>query len=43
MSDVYVRNMLKRIARKAGVEKRVHPHGFRHTHTSELALEARPL
>jgi site-specific recombinase XerD len=26
----YIRNLLKRLARKAGVEKRVHPHGFRH-------------
>ena len=24
--------MLKRLARAAGLEKRVHPHGFRHSH-----------
>jgi site-specific recombinase XerD len=32
----YVRAMLTRAAEKAGVEKRVHPHGFRHTHAAEL-------
>ncbi len=34
-----VRHMLKRYARKAGVTKRVHPHGLRHTHASEFSLE----
>jgi len=28
--------MLKRIAGKAGVDKRVHPHGLRHTYAAEL-------
>jgi site-specific recombinase XerD len=28
--DSYVRSLCKRLAAKAGVEKRVHPHGFRH-------------
>lgn len=32
----YVRNMLHRIGAKAGIEKRVHPHGFRHTFADEL-------
>lgn len=36
MSDRYVRDMLKRLAHKAGIEKRVHPHGFRHTFADEL-------
>lgn len=39
----YVRNMLRRIAAKAGVEKRVHPHGFRHTHAAELVQERAPM
>jgi site-specific recombinase XerD len=39
----YVRNMLRRIAAKAGVEKRVHPHGFRHTHAAELVQEHAPM
>lgn len=43
MSDAYVRNLLKLLARKAGIAKRVHPHGFRHTHTSELVHEDIPL
>lgn len=39
----YVRDMLKRLARKAGVERRVHPHGFRHTMAFEMASESLPL
>jgi integrase/recombinase XerD len=36
MSDRYVRNLLHRLAARAGVEKRVHPHGLRHTFADEL-------
>lgn len=36
LSDRYVRNLLHRLADKAGVEKRVHPHGLRHTFANEL-------
>lgn len=39
VAPVYVRNLLKRIGRKAGIEKRVHPHGLRHTHAAELRQE----
>lgn len=39
VDDSYVRHMLKRIAKRAGIEKRVHPHGLRHTHAFELLLE----
>jgi integrase/recombinase XerC len=39
MSDRYVRTMLRRLARKVGVEQRVHPHAFRHTLANELARE----
>ncbi len=35
----YVRIMLKRLAFKAGIEKRVHAHGFRHTHAAQLRAE----
>jgi site-specific recombinase XerD/DNA-binding Lrp family transcriptional regulator len=38
-----VRETLKRYARKAGVKKRVHPHGLRHTHAFELSLEGLPV
>ncbi len=39
MSSAQVREMLPRRARKAGIEKRVHAHGLRHTGASELAQE----
>lgn len=35
----YVRHLMKRLATKAGIEKRVHPHGLRHSHAAELASE----
>lgn len=36
VSDRYVRNLLHRLAAEAGIEKRVHPHGLRHTFADEL-------
>lgn len=36
LSPRYVRAMLTRAAAKAGIDKRVHPHGLRHTHAAEL-------
>lgn len=39
----YVRALLPRLARRAGIEKRVHAHGLRHTFASELASEGHPL
>ena len=39
VQPVYVRNLMKRLASKAGIEKRVHPHGLRHTGASELLSE----
>lgn len=38
----YVRRALRRTADRAGIEKRVHPHGLRHTHAAELAAEGVP-
>ncbi|HWF49713.1 MAG TPA: site-specific integrase [Solirubrobacteraceae bacterium] len=38
-----VRETLKDLAVKAGIEKRVHPHGLRHTHAAELAREGVPV
>jgi len=35
----YVRVLLPRLARKAGIRKRVHAHGLRHTHAAELRAE----
>lgn len=39
VNSAQVREMLPRRARKAGIEKRVHAHGLRHTGASELAQE----
>lgn len=39
----YVRNMVKMAGARAGIEKRCHPHGLRHTHAFELANEGTPL
>ena len=36
LSARYVGSMLARYARRAGVSKRVHPHGLRHTYADEL-------
>lgn len=38
-----VRDMLKALGKRVGIAKRVHPHGLRHTHASELAEEDVPL
>ena len=43
VSDDYVRGLLKRLARKAGIEKRVHPHGLRHTFAVELEAAGTPV
>lgn len=36
LADYYVRTMLREHAASAGIEKRVHPHGLRHTFAVEL-------
>jgi len=43
VKSAYVRTLLPRLARKAGIDKRVHAHGLRHTHAYELAGEGTPL
>ena len=35
----YIRTLLPRLARIAGIRKRVHAHGLRHTHAAELRAE----
>jgi len=32
----YLRQLLPKLGEKAGIDKRVHPHGLRHTHAKEL-------
>jgi integrase/recombinase XerC len=39
LHDSYVRHAFRRLARKAEISKRVHPHGLRHAFTVELAKE----
>lgn len=43
VASAYVRVLMPRLARRAGLEKRVHAHGLRHTHAAELALEGHPM
>ena len=39
ITSACVRRLMPVLARKAGVEKRVHAHGFRHTHAAQLREE----
>ncbi len=39
----YVRRLLPRLAARAGVDRRVHAHGLRHTADAELAREGTPI
>ncbi|MGH1349012.1 MAG: tyrosine-type recombinase/integrase [Nannocystales bacterium] len=39
----YARHLLPRLAQRAGLERRVHPHGLRHTHAADLALAGVPV
>lgn len=43
LKQSYVRALLPRLAEKAGVRKRVHAHGFRHTFAVELLREGVPV
>lgn len=43
LSDRYVRALMGRLAKAAGITKRVHYHGLRHTMASELAAEGVPM
>lgn len=43
LSDRYVRNLLHRLADEAGIDKRVHPHGLRHTFAVELEQAGTPV
>jgi site-specific recombinase XerD len=39
----YVRSLIKRLGIRAGIAKRVHAHGLRHTHAYELMMEGIPI
>lgn len=43
VSGSYVRALLPRLAERAGITKRVHPHGLRHSLSAQLAAEGVPL
>jgi site-specific recombinase XerD len=43
LQPAYVRQLLPRLALKAGVAKRVHASGLRYTHAAELAAEGLPV
>lgn len=43
LNDRYVRDLVKRLARKAGIEKDVHPHMLRHTALTNLYDKTRDL
>ena len=42
LHPAYVRQLLPRLAEKAGIDKRVHAQGLRYTHAAELAAEGMP-
>ncbi len=39
LQESYVRQLLPRLARRAGIDRRVHPHALRHTYARELYEE----
>ncbi|MBS0198771.1 MAG: phage integrase family protein [Planctomycetes bacterium] len=39
LTTAYVRRRLPSLGRRAGIEKRVHAHGLRHTHAAQLRVE----
>ncbi len=41
LAGTNVRAKLKRLAARAGIEKRVHPHGLRHSHAAHLAMSGK--
>ena len=43
LQPAYVRQLLPRLAEKAGIRKRVHASGLRYTHAAELAAEGLPV
>jgi site-specific recombinase XerD len=43
ISDDYVRGMLRRLGAAAGIDKRIHPHGLRHTFAVELERAGTPV
>lgn len=43
LHSAYVRALLPKLAERAGIDKRVHAHGLRHSHATELVAAGVPL
>ena len=43
INPAYVRALLPRLAEKAGIDKRVHAHGLRHSHAKEMLTRGLPI
>ena len=43
VSAPYVRMALARLAKRAGIDRRVNPHAFRHSFAAEMAREGQPM
>jgi integrase/recombinase XerD len=43
LDSAYLRRLLPKLAEQAGIEKRVHPHGLRHSHATEMVSRGLPL
>lgn len=43
LDQSYVRHLLRRLAAKAGIDRRMHPHALRHAYAAELAREGTPM
>lgn len=43
LKDAYFRAAFPRLGRKAGIDKRIHAHGLRHSMATELSKEGQPL
>ena len=43
LEDAYVRVLLPRLGRKAGLEQRIHAHGLRHSHAYKLSQQGWPM
>jgi site-specific recombinase XerD len=39
LGEGYIRRLFPELGRQAGIQKRVHPHGLRHTHAAQLRAE----
>jgi integrase len=43
MNDSSVRQLFARAGKRAGIDKRVHPHGLRHSHAALMAWSGTPV